>query len=200
MLLELDLTGPLVEHEPDDPIAKLASRGRPRLRAVLRTLHEAGTDRGSAAWSPSSAARSHWAGAQELRAGVREFAASGKPTVAWAESLGDVGNGTVDYLLASGFDEIWLQPSGGLGLLGIAAETTFLRGTLDKLGIDPQIQQRYEYKNAADRITRTSSPRRTARPLDGGRRSAWEDVRRRDRRGPGAVAAGGAGRWPTPAR
>jgi protease-4 len=59
------------------------------------------------------------------------------------------------YVLATAFDEIWLQPGGGLGLLGVAAETTFLRGVLDKLGVEPELEQRYEYKNAADRIMRT---------------------------------------------
>jgi protease-4 len=59
------------------------------------------------------------------------------------------------YVLATGFDEIWLQPSGGLGLLGVGVETTFLRGALDHIGIEPQLEQRYEYKNAADRIMRT---------------------------------------------
>ena len=43
----------------------------------------------------------------------------------------------------------------GSGLLGVGLETTFLRGALDKLGIEPQFEQRYEYKNAADRVMRT---------------------------------------------
>src|SRR4029453_4583315 len=33
-------------------------------------------------------------------------------------------------------------------------ETTFVRGTLDRLGIEPQFEQRYEYKNAADVLMR----------------------------------------------
>src|SRR5919198_1449221 len=60
-----------------------------------------------------------------------------------------------DDVLASGCSEVWLQPSGEVGLMGIAAETTFLRGALDKLGVEPQVDQRYEYKNAADRVMRT---------------------------------------------
>ena len=58
-------------------------------------------------------------------------------------------------MLATAFGEIWLQPGGGSGCSASAIETTFLRGALDKLGIEPQLEQRYEYKNAADRITRT---------------------------------------------
>ncbi len=59
------------------------------------------------------------------------------------------------YVLATAFDRIWLQPGGELGLLGVGVETTFLRGALDRLGIEPQLDQRHEYKNAADRIMRT---------------------------------------------
>jgi protease-4 len=93
--------------------------------------------------------------AEELRAAVAAFAASGKPTVAWAETFGESANGMVPYVLATAFAEIWLQPSGDLGLIGIAAESTFLRGALDKAGIEPQLEKRYEYKNAADRVMNT---------------------------------------------
>jgi protease-4 len=89
--------------------------------------------------------------AQELRLGVRAFAASGKPTVAWAETFG----ATPGYLLACAFGEIWCQPGGTLGPFGIGIETTFLRGALDRLGLEPELEQRHEYKNAADRLLRS---------------------------------------------
>jgi protease-4 len=68
------------------------------------------------------------------------------------------------YVLATAFDKIWLQPGGGLGLLGVGVETTFVRGALDHLGIEPEIEQRHEFKNAADVLLRTelSEPHRTA--------------------------------------
>src|SRR6266496_4289916 len=65
-----------------------------------------------------------WAAMQELRIGVRAFAASGKPTLAWAETFGEGTGDMAAYVLATGFDEIWLQPGGGLGLLGVGVETT----------------------------------------------------------------------------
>jgi len=46
-----------------------------------------------------------------------------------------------------------MQPSGDLGLTGLAAESPFLRGTLDKLGIVPRGDHRYEYKNALNVFT-----------------------------------------------
>src|SRR3954454_11243217 len=139
-LLEVDLSRPLIEHEPDDPIAKLRSRGKPRLRPVLRALHEAGTDdRVVGLVAKVGDTTMPLARAQELRDAVTAFAASGKPTVAWADTFGESGNASIPYFLASGFGEVWLQPTGELNLLGVAAEVGFLRGVFDKLGVDPQL-------------------------------------------------------------
>jgi protease-4 len=154
VLLELDLTAPPVEVEPEDVVGKLRSRHRPRLRAVLRALHEAGADKNVRGLVVKVGGRLPWAIAQELRAGLVAFGRSGKPVVAWAETLGEGSNGSADYVLASAASVIWLQPTGELGLMGVAAETTFLRGALDKLGVEPQLDKRYEYKSAADRIMR----------------------------------------------
>ena len=175
MLLELDLTSAPIEVEPDDVLGKVRSRHRPRLRAVLRTLHEAGSDdavRGLVVKIGGAALP--WAITQELRAGLAAFAASGKSTIAWAETIGEGGNGTSDYVLASGCREIWLQPSGELALMGVATETTFLRGALDKLGVEPQLDKRHEYKSAADRIMRTEFTPEGREALDRVVESIWD--------------------------
>jgi protease IV len=154
-LLELDLTEPLVAPETDDPIARLKARNRRLLRPTLRALHDAAEDRHVVGLIAKVGGMWPWATMQELRRGVQAFAASGKPTLAWVESFGELGSrGMAAYVLATGFGELWLQPGGELGLLGVGIETTFVRGTLDRLGIEPQFEQRYEYKNAADLLVR----------------------------------------------
>jgi protease-4 len=176
-LLELDLTQPLLEVEPDDPIGKLRSRGKPRLKAALRALHEAGDDpRVVGVIAKLGGSAMPLAIAQEIRDAVRVFAASGKPTVGWAETFGESTTGTVPYFLASGFGEVWLQPSGQLGLIGLSAEVTFLRGALDKLGVEPQLDKRFEYKNAADRIQRTEFSDAHREASDRLEESAWETI------------------------
>jgi protease-4 len=155
LLLELDLTEPLSVPNADDPIARLRARGRHQLGPILRALHEAGADRHVVGLIAKVGGALPWAAMQELRLGVHAFSASGKPTLAWAESFGEGSGDMSAYVLATGFDQIWLQPGGGLGLLGVGVETTFVRGALDHLGIEPQLEQRYEYKNAADRVLRT---------------------------------------------
>lgn len=155
LLLEIDLTVVPADPPAGDPLARLAARGRAQRGPLLRALHEAGSDRRVVGLVAKVGGALPWAVAQELRLGVAAFAASGKPTVAWAESFGQGASDLPAYVLASAFDEVWLQPSGDLNLLGVALETTFLRGALDKLGVEPELEGRYEYKNAVDRITRT---------------------------------------------
>jgi protease-4 len=92
---------------------------------------------------------------QELRGAVSDFRKSGKLTVAWAETFGDFVRGNLPYYLATGFDRIYLQPSGTLGLTGVAVEQVFLHDALAKVGIDFQSAKRSEYKSAADPLTET---------------------------------------------
>jgi protease-4 len=164
LLLELDLTEVPAVPDPDDPLARLRARGRHHLRPILRALHEAASDRHVVGLIAKVGGTLPWAAMQELRLGVSAFAASGKPTLAWAESFGEGTGDMAAYVLASAFGEIWLQPGGGLGLLGVGVETTFVRGALDHLGIEPQFEQRYEFKNAADRFlcTEFTEAHRTA--------------------------------------
>ena len=55
---------------------------------------------------------------QELRDAVLAFRAAGKSAVAFAETFGEFGPGNGAYYLATAFDEIYLQPSGDVGLTG----------------------------------------------------------------------------------
>src|SRR6185312_5384455 len=78
-----------------------------------------------------------------------------KFTVGFAESLGSGGDHFADYYLATALDHLWLQPSGGFGVAGLAVETPFLKGGLDKLGIRVEGGKRYEYKSAPDTFTQS---------------------------------------------
>jgi protease IV len=156
LVLELDLTEPLLEETPQDPMGALLARRRSSLRTVLRGLRRAARDarvRALVVKLGGSRSALGLAQAQELQDAIRDLRDHGKLTVAWAETFGEFGNSSVSYLLATSFEEIWLQPSGDLGLTGVATEVPFLRGVLDKAGITPQIAQRHEYKNAGNVFT-----------------------------------------------
>jgi protease-4 len=156
LILELDLTEPLVEGVPHDPVSAVRARRRTALRTVLEGLSRAGRDpRVRALVVKLGGSRSALAPAraQELRDAVREFRDHGKLAVAWAETFGELSKGSIPSYLATGCDEVWLQPSGDLCLTGVAAEVPFVREALDKAGITTQIAQRHEYKNASNPLT-----------------------------------------------
>ena len=157
LLLELDLTRGLLESPPASPIEALRAVHVPSLRGVVEALRRAADDpRVAGLVAHVGAKQPTLAQSNELRAAVAEFRAGGKPTVCWSESYGELGPGNVGYHLASAFDEVWVQPSGDVGLVGVTAQAVFLRDSLDKLGVQPQLGQRHEYKSAADTFLRSS--------------------------------------------
>ena len=95
------------------------------------------------------------AGAQELREAVKRFAASGRPTVAYADSFGELGPANEGYYLATAFEQITLQPVGLVGLTGLMAEVPFFKTLLDRLGIAADVEKREAYKTAFDSATET---------------------------------------------
>jgi len=156
LILELDLTEGIAEGPPQDPVSALLTLRRTRLPDLLEGLRRASEDdRVRALVAKVGGSRIGLATIQELRGAVRDFRASGKPAVAWAETFGEFVRGNLPYYLATGFDRIYLQPSGTLGLTGIAVEQVFLHDALAKLGIDFQSAKRHEYKSAADQLTET---------------------------------------------
>src|SRR6185437_15191369 len=92
---------------------------------------------------------------QELRDAISRFRAKGKFAIGFAEELGGNGDHFADYYLASALDQIWMQPSGGFQVMGLAVESPFLRGGLDKLGVKVEGGKRWEYKSAPDTFTET---------------------------------------------
>jgi protease-4 len=90
---------------------------------------------------------------QELRQAIARLRGKGKFAVGFAEGLGGNGDHFADYYLASALDQIWLQPSGGFSVMGLAVESPFLRGGLDKLGVKVEGGKRWEFKSAPDSFT-----------------------------------------------
>jgi protease IV len=95
---------------------------------------------------------------QELRQAIAHFRGKGKFAVGFAESLGSGGTHFSDYYLASALEQIWLQPSGGFAVAGLAIETPFIKDGLDRLGVRIEGGKRYEYKSAPDTFLDTAYP------------------------------------------
>src|SRR5580700_6685883 len=154
LILELDLTEGLAEGPVTDPLSMVMARRRGRLLDVIEGLRRARhDDRVRALVAKVGGGRIGLAKMQEIREAVSIFRQSGKLAVAWAETFGEFTHGNVPYYLATAFDRIYLQPSGSVGLTGVAVEQLFLHDALAKIGVAFQSAKRYEYKSAADNLT-----------------------------------------------
>lgn len=155
-ILEIDFEKGLIEYVPDDPIGFFLKDKTPTVRDVVEALEKGSTDsRVAGLLARVGEAPMGLADVQEIRDAVLAFRKAGKPAVAWGETFGEFGPGNRSYYLATAFEEIWLQPSGDVGLTGLMAESPFLRGTFDKVGLVPRMDHRYEYKNAMNMYTET---------------------------------------------
>lgn len=149
-VLELDLHTAPPETSGFDPVAIITGGGRPLvLREAVAAIHRAADDPRVAGLIARVQLPAAAAGpVQELRAAIAAFTAV-KPSLAWAETY----PGTLSYYLASAFGEVWMQPSGTVGLVGFATNALFLRDALGKAGIEAQFVARGEYKSAANLFT-----------------------------------------------
>ena len=149
-ILELDLQSLPPETSGFDPMAFIAGGGRPLLlRQAVAAIHRAAEDTRIAGLIARVQLSAAAPGAvQELREAIVAFTAA-KPSLAWAETY----PGTLSYYLASAFREVWMQPSGTVGLIGFATNGLFLRDALDKAGLQAQFIARGEYKSAANMFT-----------------------------------------------
>jgi protease IV len=159
LILELDLTEGLPEGPVTDPLSAIMARRKTQLPDILEGLRRAREDdRVRVLVAKVGGARIGLARMQEIREAVSRFRESGKLTVAWAETFGEFTGGNVPYYLATAFDRIYLQPSGSVGITGVAVEHLFLHDALAKLGISFESGKRYEYKSAADQLTERGFP------------------------------------------
>ena len=92
--------------------------------------------------------------AEELRSAFLRLKSKGKFII--AHTQGFLASGPSAYRAVSAADEIWMQPGTSFETPGIRFETLFLGGALQKLKVTPEIEQFYEFKNAADVYKRES--------------------------------------------
>ena len=86
--------------------------------------------------------------AEEIGTALKRLRAKGKFVIAQATAF--YGAGLGDYLAASAADEIWMQPKSDFAPSGAGGGEVFLRGLFEKVGAQPQIAKRADYKSAAD--------------------------------------------------
>ncbi len=89
----------------------------------------------------------------EIRDRIARMKVEGKKVIVYLDRYPD----NRAYFLATAADEVYLHPAGDLELVGLSTEMQYFRGTLDLLGIEPQVARRSEYKSAPEGLMRTES-------------------------------------------
>jgi protease-4 len=122
------------------------------LRAVVESLDRGAADPKikSVLLRVSTLSDAGWGKVQELRDAIGRFRKSGKPAYAHLEYCGNR-----EYYLATACSKIYAVPTAILDVSGMAAEVTFFKGTLDKLGVQAQFEGVGKYKNAPNQFTET---------------------------------------------
>jgi len=84
---------------------------------------------------------------EEIRYAIEECQAAGKKFYAYGTMMNRNA-----YFLASACDSVFMPPTGYFDFMGMSASAPFLKGTLEKLGIVPEVSKIREYKSAAELV------------------------------------------------
>lgn len=144
-VLYINLNHGIVDHEVSDgfPFNSVDNIG---LDNILRALKHAETDeRIKGIYLEITDANVGMATAEELRNALIDFKKSGKFIYSYADSYSQGA-----YYLSSVADKVFLNPQGGIEFKGMAASLVFVKGTLEKLGVEPQIIRHGKFKSAIE--------------------------------------------------
>ncbi len=150
-VLHIKFNGPVNDRENNNPfdaidLSTFKSSIQPGLNDILRAINYAATDEKIAGiFLEVPDIQAGTATVEEIRDALEDFKGSGKFVVAYADFYSQKA-----YYLVSVADEIWMHPEGFVWMAGLSAQSAFLRGALDKLGIEPQVIRKGKYKSAAE--------------------------------------------------
>ena len=148
-VLTLRVAGSLPDYSPDDPFKRYFGGPDQSLTDIVMSFKKAKVDkRIKAVLLDVNVSGVGWGKAEEIRDAITDFRSSGKPVYAFIEF-----GLNKEYYIATACDKIIVPPPGELFINGLAADVMFFRGSLDKLGIFPDIYQIGKYKSVGDTFT-----------------------------------------------
>jgi len=151
--LMLELDGDIPERAPVEfPIPFLQQKTPPTVAEIWTTLRKAAADgRIRAIVFEPRDLQIGWAKLQEIHDDLEGFRKSGKPIYAYLKTPG-----AREYYLATAANRIYMDPEDELNLKGMRFELMYFHNTLDKLGVQVEIEHAGKYKDFGDMFTRTS--------------------------------------------
>ncbi|HEY4239273.1 MAG TPA: signal peptide peptidase SppA [Kofleriaceae bacterium] len=113
-----------------------------------------------------------WAALEEVRDALAAVKRAHKKIYAYM-----VSGTNRDYYVATIADKIYIDPGGGLRLVGLAGTMMYFRGALDMLGVLPQFEKVQEFKSAPEQFTETGPTPTAAKMHDEMFDSLWTQWR-----------------------
>lgn len=147
-VLVLDLGKSFPEQMKESPLTFVSSESRdiPGLYDVIRLLHKAKTDKDiSGIYIIANNNPNGFAASEELRSVLKDFKTSGKFILAHGDVMTQKA-----YGIANIADKIYVSPQGYMEWTGYSVEYVFLKGTLEKLQIEPQVFYAGKFKSATE--------------------------------------------------
>lgn len=155
-VLHIQFTNEIPERTPNNPLSGLDFLGIDGdktigLNDILANIKKAKTDDNiKGIFLDESYMESQQATVEEIRNALIDFKTSGKFVIAYSEIYTQG-----FYYLASVADKVYLNPKGEFEFKGFSEQITFLKGALDKLGIEAQIIKVGTYKSAVEPLVLT---------------------------------------------
>ncbi len=155
-VLHIAFTSDIPERTPYNPLAGLDFLGLDGdknlgLNDILASIKKAKTDNNiKGIFLDESYMLSGQATTEEIRDALIDFKKSGKFIIAYSEIYTQG-----FYYLASVADKVYINPKGLFEFRGFSSQITFLKGALDKLGIEAQIVKVGTYKSAVEPLILT---------------------------------------------
>ena len=147
-VLVVDLSVPYQERLVDNPLADFGSDQYdiPGLYDVVRIIKKASEDSAvKGIYIKCNSNNNAFAGSEEIRNAILHFKKTGRFVYAYGDVISQKA-----YYVASVADKVYCNPKGGVDWRGFAVQLAFLKKTLEKLEIQPQIFYAGKFKSATE--------------------------------------------------
>lgn len=176
-ILYTEFSEPIVDRQPESPFdfinpMSLTPEGRAGLDNILKNIRKAGEDENiSGIVMNLSMIPTGMATLNEIRDALLEFKKSGKFIYSYSDIYTQG-----SYYLATAADKIYIAPQGQMVFMGLNAEVVFLKGTLDKMGIEFQVMKHGEYKGATEQLVYKKLSKENREQIQDYLNSLWNHI------------------------
>lgn len=173
-IMMLDLNGSLVERTSDNIFKELFDKenstyGLDDILASIKKAKENDDIKGI--YIQATSLNANFASLQEIRDALDDFKKSGKFIVAYSDNYTQG-----MYYLSSVANKVLLNPKGAIEWRGLASQPLFLKGLLEKLGIEMQVFRVGTYKAAVERFSATEMSPANREQVTAYITSIWNEI------------------------